>query len=765
MMRILLFVLLTSPLISFAQYSYSVYDSIPVNDESNTSLNLPWAGGLNAAQFNTMDLNADGKDDLLIFDRMANKVITYINNDNQYKYAPNYEALIPTDVSNYILLRDFNCDGKKDIFTSDVLGIKVYMNTTQPGENLSWKQFLFYAGPGETKSPVLLTKGFTGLINLQMQYDDLPSITDIDGDGDLDILNMRYTANGSVEFHQNFSQERYGTCDSLEFERVTQAWGNFLECTCGVFAFNGSPCPPQGGRTEHAGGKSLLALDVDGDGDLDLLISEATCTTLYLLKNEGTSTVPIFNTSSSFPSINTVMFNIFPGAFYEDVDFDGIKDLIATPNIYSKTNFNSFLNQSDWLYKNNGTTASPNLTFVKKNFLQDEMIDVGDNSVPAFTDADGDGDQDMFISNHSSDNYRGKIAFYENTGSKEMPTFRFQTDDYIGLSGFNLYNLKISFADMNGDNKIDLLFSGTSFETANTNLYFIANRSAGKLDVDNLLPIPINISVLYTDNVCATDVNLDGRMDLLIGKNSGTLEYWKNSGALSFSLESATYLGFTSTITRQNPACATGDLNSDGKTDLIFGDQSGIVQIISDFRNASDASGVVAQIVYNPITETYIAQNLGGRIWPTIVNLFNTNKPAIVAGNILGGVQVLKNNDGYVLPNAADIRVSPNPTTALLNIYADRQVSMRIFSGLGQEVKSATLINPRENFSIDISSYAKGLYILQFSYADAPQINYSGTPHVTSGFPALIGTPFALLSDGILNHAPRKTISFRIIKN
>ncbi len=47
--------------------------------------------------------------------------------------APDYESLFPSDVLNWILLRDFNCDGQKDIFTGDIFGMKVYKNTTPPG--------------------------------------------------------------------------------------------------------------------------------------------------------------------------------------------------------------------------------------------------------------------------------------------------------------------------------------------------------------------------------------------------------------------------------------------------------------------------------------------------------------------------------------------------------------------------------------------------------------------------------------------------------
>jgi hypothetical protein len=343
-------------------------ESIPVADADNAQLKMPWGGGLNAAQYNTLDLNLDGKDDLVMFDRMANKVITFINQDDHYIHAPHYEALFPSQIYGFMLLRDFNCDGKKDLFTSTSLGIKVYMNTTVSGSNLSWQQFLFYAGPGSTKkSTVLLTEGLSGLINLQLHFDDLPSITDIDGDGDLDIINMRYATTGNIEYNKNLSKENHGTCDSLEFKLETQTWGNVKECECGEFAFNGVACP-EGGRTEHSAGKSLLVFDVDGDANVDLLLSEATCTKMYLLNNEGTSESPVFNTSSDFPEMNEINFLIFPAVFYEDVDFDGVKDLLSSPNISSKTYFYTDLKHSNWFYKNTGTTASPNFTFIKTDF-------------------------------------------------------------------------------------------------------------------------------------------------------------------------------------------------------------------------------------------------------------------------------------------------------------------------------------------------------------------------------------------------------------
>ncbi|HEU5289312.1 MAG TPA: VCBS repeat-containing protein, partial [Cyclobacteriaceae bacterium] len=274
---------------AFAQFKYVIDQSIPVTDQSNALLSMPWAGGLNVAQINTLDLNGDGKQDLAVLDRTSDRVITFLNINNQYQPAPEYETYFPAEITNWMLLRDYNGDGRKDLFTGDNLGIKVFTNVTQPGGQLQWKQFLFM-GTG-SKSTVLLTKYSSGKINLQLSGDDLPSVSDADGDGDLDLFVPKYPHGSTIELHKNFSVERYASTDSLDFERTTTAWGGVTECDCGVFAFNDNACSV-GGRLKHAGGKSLLAFDADGDGDQDMVISESECSQPYLLKNEGTNDAP-----------------------------------------------------------------------------------------------------------------------------------------------------------------------------------------------------------------------------------------------------------------------------------------------------------------------------------------------------------------------------------------------------------------------------------------------------------------------------------------
>ena len=715
-------IMLMLPLCVRAQFTYVYEERIPVSDKDGNLLSMPWAGGLNAAQYNKMDLDLDGKDDLVLFDRMADKVITFLNRDNRYVPAPQYESAFPDGIMNWLLLRDANCDGLKDIFTGDNLGIKVYLNVTS-GDRPSWKPYIFYAGPGSTGSEVLLTKGFSGKVNVQLQFDDLPSFVDADGDGDLDLFNVRFVGNGTVEYHRNFSMERYGTCDSLDYERQTQTWGGITECGCGQFALNGNPCPSSsGGRTEHAGGKSLTALDANGDSKIDLLFSEATCNNLYLLPNSGTLDGPIINTTSPFPASSPASFPLYPASFYEDLDFDGVKDLLVMPNIFTKTILQTDLARSNWFYKNNGTDTAPNFVFRQTDFLQSSMIDIGDNSVPAFIDYDGDGDFDMFISQNTSSQLAAKVAMYENTGTADAPAFKLVNEDMWGFSQLPFYNLKIQFADITNDGRQDLVFTATHLQSGITRLYFVPNNGSGVINVAGQVE-QSDVVIGINENVYVGDVDRNGLADLLIGRTSGALEYWRNraDGSLGFELFDSSFLGIGPSVLRQNLSCFMSDLDGDEKIDLMIGDQNGTLTIVSNVREAGDGFAGITDVVYNSITETYERHNLGGRIWPTAINLFNSTRPAIVTGNVLGGITVLRNDNGEDLPTEPTVSVYPNPverrnyTGKELTIKMDRPGFVQAFTTLGQVMTPPVYVLGNQEFGFSVSSLAAGVYILRFT--------------------------------------------------
>jgi hypothetical protein len=84
----LVFFSLTNSGLSYSQAPASPYP-----------LKFPWAGGLNSCQFCAIDLNLDGTDDLLIFDRHSNRKLTFINhgtlNSIDYTFAPEYALMLP----------------------------------------------------------------------------------------------------------------------------------------------------------------------------------------------------------------------------------------------------------------------------------------------------------------------------------------------------------------------------------------------------------------------------------------------------------------------------------------------------------------------------------------------------------------------------------------------------------------------------------------------------------------------------------------------
>jgi Secretion system C-terminal sorting domain len=126
----------------------------------------------------------------------------------------------------------------------------------------------------------------------------------------------------------------------------------------------------------------------------------------------------------------------------------------------------------------------------------------------------------------------------------------------------------------------------------------------------------------------------------------------------------------------------------------------------------------ITDIVLSSLTDsTYIARNFGGRVWPTVANLYNSNRPNIVVGNILGGVQILKNSEGYSLAKAPIIQIYPNPVaeSEYMNIKIDRDASVQIVSLLGQRIGEPFLISGNKTTQYRNTLLANGVYLFRFT--------------------------------------------------
>jgi hypothetical protein len=251
-------------------------------------------------------------------------------------------------------------------------------------------------------------------------------------------------------------------------------------------------------------------------------------------------------------------------------------------------------------------------------------------------------------------------------------------------------------------------------------LQFIPNNSSTTLDLTGQPLLLTGITINQPENILIADVNQDGGKDFLLGKSTGSLEYWINtgpSGTFNFSLQDPSFLGVGPSTDRQSLALAIGDLDADGRDELIAGDQRGELTVFGDFRTQNPSVTGVHDIVYNSLTDRYYSTRLGGHVWPVVANLFNSDKPTIVVGNTMGGIHVLKNDDSKQLPPDPVIDIFPNPIPRgeTFSIRSDRNVLVQFISILGQKFSEELFVPAHQAFPITPQGLTSGVYIARFS--------------------------------------------------
>jgi FG-GAP-like repeat len=298
---------------------------------NNTTLKMPFAGGLNCPQYSPVDLNKDGKQDIFIFDRSGNVRLTFLNTGTGYTYAPQYVANFP-ELNDWVLLRDYNGDGIADIFTFNdgaVSGIRVFKGKMVNGQ-IAFDRLNFGTNGNILNYP--LSNG--SKTNLYTNNVDIPSIDDIDGDGDLDILAFE-VGGGKVNYYKNTSKERNYGLDTLIFQSEDNCWGHFFDNGFQPSVILGTKENCALGLKKEGGvvaglrhpGATLTTFDRDNDGDKDLLIGSISYENMSELTNGGTSAMAWINAqNNSFPA-NTEGVNLpsFPAAYFIDTDGDGKK--------------------------------------------------------------------------------------------------------------------------------------------------------------------------------------------------------------------------------------------------------------------------------------------------------------------------------------------------------------------------------------------------------------------------------------------------------
>ena len=696
------------------------------------TLGLALAGGINSAQINKMDLNGDQIEDLVIFEKTSGRLLCFQSipgaSGVKYRYQPTWEYFFPR-LNNWVLFRDFDCDGYKDIFTNVPLGVQVFKQVPLPNGQPT---FISAANP-------LLSTTFAGNpINLQIAATDMPIVEDMDGDGDLDIVCLQYGGT-TLEFHKNMSVETNGSC-GLVMNKTSGCWGGIATSNvCGDFVFGitcregepGDSAAPE--RVQHFGA-SLLALDVDGDGDKDLVLSDVGCEQLYLANNTGTGAVTAFTSASfQFPSGNTpAWMRFFPTPFYEDVDGDNLKDLLVSPSSFGNDVDGNVIDfkQSVWLYKNVGTTAAPQFNFQNRNFLQHQMVDVGEEAIPVLIDIDGDGRKDLLIGGRGNrlqnGDFYATMHYYRNTGTAQTPVFQFITDDYGNFSSLRWSRLKPTVADLNGDNAIDLLLIGTpdiALSLTQSRLLLNTNQAGQAVNwAGSGSPFPVNFTVY--DCPLFTDVDGDGHQDLLLGKYAGRLQYYRNTGTNqnpAYSLTNNAALGLPRNNFARNLNLAVADFDLNGSDDLIISDSEGEMRIFKDFKSAVVA-GTLASFTDTLFIKLPHQLNQTGtryRVFssPSAFDFDGNGTPDLLIGLTGGGIVALKNN---ITPTSTASKFSPTDQLSInvsahgIDITAQQPGQVKVMELTGKTVVKAAFEAGTTPVH-QVSTLKPGIYLIWLS--------------------------------------------------
>ncbi len=710
---------------SFSQYVKYTNPNVVVNGQS---LKNPWAGGLNSAMFNTIDLNGDGLKDLFLFDKQNlapyrgyHKIRTFLNmgtaNTVDYKYAPQYESKFPQNLAEWVLLVDYDCDGKEDIFTyTNLGGMAVYHNDYTAGNGLSFS--LAYS---------LVNSMFLGgsYANLYVSNVNQPVLKDVNGDGDLDVLTVTLIG-GAIEYHENYAQENYGRCDTLVYVQRRQCWGHVgLSSFKNTAVFNPSDClffTQQGdsasrNNAQHSG-SCMIGFDQNGDGDIDLLNGDLLGNNLLFMENSGVPGVTdsIISQDTLFPQYDIpTLYTTFPSPYYFDADNDGVNDIVVSScsELYSE-NYNNNL-----FYKNIGSNTNHQFHYTKNRFLTDEMIDVGSGSNITFFDVDADGKQDLLIGNYGyfvSDSVQGHqescIAYYRNTSSGNTPEFTWMTNDFANLRQYLLTAIKPTFADLDNDGDIDLLIGNSA-----GNLYYFVNNGSGQY---SLAPNGVNYQSIDVGTYSApqlTDVDGDNLPDLLIGETYGAIFYYRNTGNATTPVFTYVTNHFGGVDVR-NPAVSYFGYSNpklyveNGQHKLLVGSEVGRLFLYDNIDGNLGGTFNLLDTFAFGIHEPY-------RITFDVADLNNDTFPEIITGSFAGGISYYSKATPVVVidtnPKANNLLIYPNPATESLTFeFIDSNVlngSYTIYDVRGRLVTNDSFTGSKKTLSLH--KYAKGFYTLR----------------------------------------------------
>ena len=736
-------VLITIWLILSCTLSAQERIEVPVTIDGK-ELIMDWSGGFNAPQFSNIDLNRDGVKDLISFDRQGDIIRTYIRLPAtgkwimDWSYVPFFPPLV-----DWVLVADFDKDGVEDLFTSSspsgAAGIGVYKGAYDNGE---WS---FTRMLDRGKSYLQVPSG-GDLTNLYTSWEDIPSIIDVDNDGDLDVLAFEPNG-GFIAYYGNQSVENGWGTDSLRFLIKDVCWGKILENEFSETVYlSDDPdiCSDANLLGEevivsrHAG-STVMALDVDFDGDKDAFLGDISSRRIvFLLNGLDAEQAWIVDQDGHFPSTNTpVDMPIFVGSFSVELDDDPEPEFLAAINSRTLTEDRV----SVWRYDDDPFTDGPySYQLKEKGFLQNDMIDLGSFSRPAIADVTGDGLPDAVVAGYQYTEEAitrlPHLWLFENQGTPTQPHFVRTNDDYLGMSAYAsqpTFDYSPAFGDIDGNGTIDLVVGDQ-----NGKLFFYKNTAQkGEPMVFQPVVYPyMNIAVGVSATPQIEDINGDGLGDLVIGERTGNvdangrcsnLNYFENRGATGNAIfnPDATVAPNTQCFGRVlfdlqiglPQFSAPAIFRTDHGLMMLAGGDPGKLNLYSNVEQGK--TGAI------PLVEsTYGSIDVGIRSAPALADLNHDGIYELLVGNQRGGLEIFSTDLIVGYTAVAEPSPAAEKPYHIYGTIGNGRIdvtwkdaingTISVFDILGRKIDSSVFENG-SNTRIELEGHSIGVYMMEIT--------------------------------------------------
>ena len=286
---------------------------------------------------------------------------------------------------------------------------------------------------------------------------------------------------------------------------------------------------------------------------------------------------------------------------------------------------------------------------------------------PSFADIDGDGKLDLLIGD-----LNGTIRFFRNAGTPQEPKWNLFSDFRDSTIGERSSPVLV---DIDADGDQDL---------------FVGNQE-GKIcffrnDGNKYSPVWIRVTDYYASIDVGTesvptfvDIDDDKDLDLFVGRGDGAISYYQNNGTKNTPLWNLVTEKYDSIDVGSSSTPFFVDLDADGDMDMLVGEDQGNINF---YRN----TGNKAVPIWNLVSDHYNSIDAGKRSAPALYDIDADSDLDLLIGQDQGKTLFYRNDGSIYLPSWTEVTedylfmdVGSNSRPVLADIDGDGD--MDLFAG------------------------------------------------------------------------------------